>query len=135
MRFMMLMYPGQKAETGVLPDPKVVGAMMKYNEELTKAGVLLALDGLQPTSKGARVRVSGGKRTITDGPFSEAKELIGGYWLIQVRSKGEAVEWASRVPLADDEMVELRQVFEMSDFPAEIQELAAPLEGALAGKR
>ena len=135
MRFMMLMYPGPKAETGALPDAKVVAAMMKYNEELTKAGVLLALDGLQPTSKGARVRVSGGKRTITDGPFSEAKELIGGYWLIQVRSKGEAVEWASRVPLADDEMVELRQVFEMSDFPAEIQELAAPLEGALAGKR
>lgn len=135
MRFMMLMYPGQKAETGALPDPKVFAAMMKYNEELTKAGVLLALDGLQPTSKGVRVRASGGKRTIVDGPFSEAKELIGGYWLIQVRSKEEAVEWASRVPLADDEMVELRQVFEMSDFPAEVQALAAPIEGALAGKR
>lgn len=134
MRFMMLMYPGQKAETGALPDQEVVAAMMKYNEELTKAGVLLALDGLQPTAKGVRVRVSGGKRTIVDGPFSEAKELVGGYWLIQVRSKEAAVEWASRVPLADDEMVELRQVFELSDFPAEIQKLAAPVESALAGR-
>ncbi len=134
MRFMMLMYPGPKAETGALPDPKVFEAMMKYNEELTKAGVLLALDGLHPTSRGARVRVSGGKRTIVDGPFAEAKELIGGYWLIQVRSKDEALEWASRVPLTDDEMVELRQVFELSDFPAEVQKLAAPIEHALAGR-
>jgi hypothetical protein len=105
----------------------VFEAMMKYNEELTKPGVLLALDGLHPTSRGARVQVSGGKRTIVDGPFAEAKELIGGYWLIQVRSKDEALEWASRVPLADDEMVELRQVFELSDFPAEVQQLAAPI--------
>jgi hypothetical protein len=134
MRFMMLMYPGSKAETGALPDAKVVAAMMKYNEELTRAGVLLALDGLQPSSKGVRVRLSGGKRTIVDGPFSEAKELIGGYWLIQVRSKEEAVAWASRVPLADDEMVELRQVFELSDFPAEVQKLAAPIEAALGQK-
>jgi len=134
MRFMMLMYPGQKAETGVMPDSKVFEAMMKYNEELAKAGVLLALDGLQPSSKGARVRVTGGKRTIVDGPFSEAKELIGGYWLIQVRSREEALEWASRVPLAEDEMVEVRQMFELSDFPAEVQKLAAPIEGALAGK-
>jgi hypothetical protein len=95
--------------------------------------VLLALDGLHPSAKGARVRVSGGKRTVVDGPFSEAKELIGGYWLIQVRSKEEAVEWASRVPLADDEMVELRQVFELSEFPAEVQQLAAPIEAALTG--
>jgi hypothetical protein len=134
MRFMMLMYPGQKAETGAMPDAKVFAEMMKYNEELTKAGVLLALDGLHPTSNGVRVRASGGKRTIIDGPFSEAKEVLGGYWLIQVRSKEEAVEWASRVPLADDEMVELRQVFEMSDFPTEVQALAAPIEDALAGK-
>jgi hypothetical protein len=120
----------------VLPDPKVFEAMMKYNEELTKAGVLLALDGLHPTSRGARVRVSGGKRTITDGPFTEAKELIGGYWLIQVRSRDEALAWASRVPLADDEMVELRQVFELADFPAEVQQLAArpSIEDALAGR-
>jgi hypothetical protein len=135
MRFMMLMYPGQKAETGVMPDQAVFAAMMKFNEELTKAGVLLALDGLHPTSRGARVQVSGGKRTVVDGPFREAKELLGGYWLLQVRSKEEAVEWASRVPLADGEMVELRQVFELSDFPAEVQQLAAPVESALAGKK
>jgi hypothetical protein len=134
MRFMMLMYPGPKAETSALPDEKVVAAMMAYNEQLTRAGVLLALDGLHPSANGARIRVSGGKRIVVDGPFSEAKELIGGYWLIQVRSKEEAVEWASRVPLAEDEMVELRQVFEMSDFPAEVQQLAAPVEAALAGR-
>jgi hypothetical protein len=105
--------------------------MMKYNEELTRAGVLLAVDGLHPSAKGVRVKAAGGKRTIMDGPFSETKELLGGYWLIQVRSKEEAVEWASRVPLADDEMVELRQVFELSDFPAEVQQLAAPIGTAL----
>ena len=134
MRFMMLMYPGSKAETGALPDPAAVAPMMKYNEELARAGVLLAGDGLHPTSKGVRVRASGGKRSITDGPFSEAKELIGGYWMIQVRSKEEAVEWASRVPLADDEMVELRQVYEMEEFPAEVQELAVPVIDARAQK-
>ena len=134
MRFMMLMYPGPKAETGALPDPAAVAPMMKYNEDLVRAGVLLAGDGLHPTSNGVRVRVSGGKRSITDGPFSEAKELIGGYWMIQVRSKAEAVEWASRVPLADDEMVELRQVYEMSEFSAEVQQLAAPVVDALSRK-
>jgi hypothetical protein len=134
MRFMMLMYPGAKAETGALPDPAAVAPMMKYNEELARAGVLLAGDGLHPTSKGVRVRASGGKRSITDGPFSEAKELIGGYWMIQVRSKEEAVAWASRVPLADDEMVELRQVYEMEEFPAEVQELAVPVIDARAQK-
>jgi hypothetical protein len=131
---MMLMYPGAKAETGALPDPAAVAPMMKYNEELARAGVLLAGDGLHPTSKGVRVRASGGKRSITDGPFSEAKELIGGYWMIQVRSKEEAVAWASRVPLADDEMVELRQVYEMEEFPAEVQELAVPVIDARAQK-
>jgi len=134
MRFIMLMYPGPKAETGALPDPAAVAPMMKYNEELVRAGVLLAGDGLHPTSKGARVRVSGGKRVIVDGPFSEAKELIGGYWMIEVRSKAEAVEWASRVPLADDEMVELRQVYEMSEFSDEVQQLAAPVIDALSQK-
>jgi len=119
MRFMMLMYPGDTAETGAVPDDKAVATMRKYNDDLTKAGVLLALDGLQPTAKGARVRVSGGKRTIVHGPFSEAKEIVGGYWLIQVRSRDEAVEWASRVPLTEGEMVELRQVFELSDFSPE----------------
>jgi len=134
MRFMMLMYPGPKAETGALPDAAVVAAMMKYNEELVRAGVLLAGDGLQPSAMGARIRSAGGKRTVIDGPFSEAKELLGGYWLLQVRSREEAVEWGMRVPLADDEMVELRQVHELSDFPADLRALAAPVEAALSGK-
>jgi hypothetical protein len=113
----------------------VIAQMMKYNEELTKAGVLLALDGLQPSAKGARIRASNGKRTVVDGPFSEAKELIGGYWLIQVRSKEEAIEWASRAPLADDEMIELRQIYEMTDFSPEVQQLAAPVGDALASRK
>jgi len=128
MRFMMLMYPGPQAETGVLPDERVFAEMMKYNEELQKAGVLLALDGLQPSSKGARLTVKGGKKSVVDGPFSEAKELIGGYWMIQVRSRDEAVEWLKRVPLQDDTArVELRQVYEMTDFSPKVQELAKPL--------
>jgi len=127
MRFMMLMYPGPKAET-TMPDEKTFAEMMKYNEELQKAGVLLALDGLQPTSKGARLTVKNGKKSITDGPFSEAKELVGGYWIIQVRSRDEAVEWLKRVPLHDETAkVELRQIFEMTDFSPEVQELAKPL--------
>src|SRR5260221_5272343 len=116
MRFMMLMYPGKKAETGAIPDQAVIAEMMKYNEELTRAGVLLALDGLHPTSRGTRIRSSGGRRTVFDGPFTEAKEVIGGYWLIQVKSKEEALEWIARCPLGDGEMIELRQVYEMSDF-------------------
>ena len=120
MRFMMLMLPGEKAEAGILPDSKVFAAMMKYNEDLQKAGVLLALDGLHPSSKGVRISFSGGKRTVTDGPFTEAKEMIGGYWLIQVKSKEEAVEWASRCPASDGEVIEVRQVYEASDFPAEV---------------
>jgi len=120
MRFMMLMLPGAKVEAGILPDSKVFAAMMKYNEDLQKAGVLLALDGLHPSSKGVRISFSGGKRTVTDGPFTEAKEMIGGYWLIQVKSKEEAVEWASRCPASDGEVIEVRQVYEASDFPAEV---------------
>src|SRR5437660_10341355 len=113
MRFMVLMCPGTRAESSYLPGPEVFAAMMKYNDELAKAGVLLALDGLQPSSKGARVRARGGKKTVTDGPFTEAKELVGGYWMIQVRSREEALEWAKRIPLeneADDAFVEVRQV-------------------------
>ncbi len=125
MRFMMLMYPGAKAEAGGLPDEKAIAAMTKYNEELTKAGVLLGLDGLQPSSKGARVHYKGGKATVTDGPFTEAKELIGGYWMIQVKSREEALEWARRVPASDAEMIEVRQVFELSDFTNISPELAA----------
>lgn len=134
MRFMMLMYPGPRAETNELPDQKVFEAMMKYNEELQKAGVLLALDGLQPSRTGARVTLEHGKKVVTDGPFAEAKELVGGYWMIQCRSREEAIEWLKRVPLFGDERVELRQVWEMQDFPTAVQDLAKPLSEKLAGK-
>jgi hypothetical protein len=127
MRFMMIMFPGQKAESGAMPDEKLVAAMMKYNEELAKAGVLLALDGLQPSAKGARVRFAGGKAAVSDGPFTESKEIIGGYWMIQVKSKEEAIEWARRAPCPDGEMIEVRQVFEMSDFGPEIERQEAAL--------
>ena len=127
MRFMMLMIPKgyEKAEAGAMPDAKRVAEMMKYNEALQKAGVLLALDGLHPPSAGARVSFSGGKPTITDGPFAEAKEVIGGYWMIQVKSKAEALEWASRCPGSDNEVIEVRQVQEFGDFPTDVQEAAA----------
>src|SRR5260221_7533890 len=127
MRFMMLMIPKgyEKAQPGAMPDAKAVAAMMKYNQALQKAGVLLALDGIPRPSMGARVTFSGGKPKVTDGPFTEAKEVIGGYWMIQVKSKEEAVEWASRCPASDNEVIELRQVQEMSDFPADVQEAAA----------
>ncbi len=108
MRFMMLMIPKgyENAAPGTTPDPKAIAAMMKYNESLRKAGVLLALDGLHPPSTGARVSFSGGTPKVTDGPFAEAKEVIGGYWMIQVRSREEAIEWASRCPGSDNEMIE-----------------------------
>lgn len=126
MRFMMLMIPKgyEKAAAGAMPDAKAVAAMMKYNESLQKAGVLLALDGLHPPAMGARVSFSGGKAKVTDGPFSEAKEVLGGYWMIQVKSKAEAVEWASRCPGSDNEVIEIRQVQEFSDFPADVKEVA-----------
>ena len=126
MRFMMLVIPGgyEKAAPGTMPDPKAVEAMMKYNCELQEAGVLLALDGLHPPSMGARVSFSGGKPTVTDGPFIEAKEVLGGYWMIRVNSKEEAIAWASRCPMADNEIIEIRQVQEMSDFPPEVQQAA-----------
>jgi hypothetical protein len=124
---MMLMIPKgyETAPPGVMPDAKAVEAMMKYNETLQKAGVLLALDGLHPPSMGARVRFSGGRPKVTDGPFSEAKEVLGGYWMTQVKSKAEAVEWASRCPAGDNEIIEVRQVQEFSDFPADVQQAAA----------
>jgi hypothetical protein len=127
MRFMMLMIPKgyEKAAPGATPDAKAVAAMMKYNESLQKAGVLLALDGLHPPSMGARGTFSGGKPKVIDGLFTEVKEVIGGYWMIQVKSKEEAVEWASRCPASDREVIELRQVQEMSDLPADVQEAAA----------
>jgi hypothetical protein len=121
MRFMLFIYPGITDEADWTPSAETVAAMSKYNEELTKAGVLLALDGLHPSSEGARVSFAGGKPTVTDGPFTEAKEVIGGYWLIQAKSKEEAVEWASRCPIQDDgPVIEVRRVFEMSDFPPEV---------------
>ena len=127
MRFMMLMIPKgyESAAPGTLPDAKAVAAMMKYNEALQKAGVLISLEGLHPPSMGARVSFSGGKANITDGPFIETKEVLGGFWIIQVKSKKEALEWASRCPAGDNEIIEVRQVQEMSDFPADIQEAAA----------
>src|SRR5712671_7801557 len=129
MRFMMLMIPKgyEKAEPGTVPTAEAVAAMMKYNEQLQKAGVLLALDGLHPPSTGARVTFAGGKAKVTDGPFTEAKEVIGGYWMIQVKSKEEAIEWASRCPASENEVIELRQVQEISDFPADVQEAASGL--------
>ena len=127
MRFMMLMIPKgyEKAEPGTMPDPGAVAAMMKYNESLQKAGVLLAIDGLHPPSMGARVSFAGGKPTVTDGPFAESKEVVGGYWMIQVKSKEEAIEWALRWPASDSEIIEIRQVQEISEFPADVQEAAA----------
>ena len=123
MRFMMLMIPKgyDKAAPGTMPDVKAVAAMMKYNESLRKAGILLALDGLHPPSMGARVSFSGGKPKVTDGPFAEAKEVLGGYWMIQVKSKEEAVEWASRCPASENEVIEVRQVQEFADFQADVQ--------------
>ena len=118
MRFMMLVKASKDSEAGVLPSQQELAEMGKYNEELVKAGVLLAADGLHASSKGARVAFSGGKPTVTDGPFAEAKELIAGFWIIQVKSRDEAIEWARRVPFREGE-IEIRQVFEAEDFGEE----------------
>ena len=115
-RFMVMMYPGEKAEQGQLPDEKALRAMGKYTEDLSKAGIILAGEGLHPSSKGARVRFTGGKPKVSDGPFTESKEIIGGFWLWQVKSKEEAIEWIKRCPAAPDDMIELRQVFENEEF-------------------
>ncbi|HTZ56749.1 MAG TPA: YciI family protein [Acidobacteriaceae bacterium] len=134
MRFMMLMIPKgyESAKPGAMPSAEAVGAMMKYNESLQKAGVLLALDGLHPPSVGARVSFSGGQVKVTDGPFAEAKEVLGGYWIIQVRSREEAIEWAKRCP-GEDCVIEVRQVQEMADFPADVQKAAAGFEEMKSG--
>lgn len=122
MRFMMIVKATKESEAGVMPSEKLLSAMGKFNEELMKAGVLLDLSGLQPSSKGVRVKFSGGKRTVIDGPFTETKELIAGYWIIQVKSREEAVEWAKRVPFepglqpGGEAEVEIRQFFELEDF-------------------
>jgi hypothetical protein len=129
MRFMVLMYPGEQAETGALPDESGISAMMKFNEELAGAGVMLQGDGLQPSSKGARITFAGGKPRVTDGPFAESKELLGGFWMIDVKSKDEAVELFKRCPAQGAERLEIRQVFEMSDFGIDPEsELGAQVE-------
>jgi len=127
MRFMMLMIPQgyEAAAPGTMPPAEAVAAMMKYNEALKEAGVLVTLDGLHPPSMGARISFAGGKPVVTDGPFIEAKEVIGGYWMIEVNSREEAIEWAKKCPASNNETIELRQVQEMADFPADIQEIAA----------
>ena len=123
MRFMMLMIPKgyEQAKPGTLPDAQAVAAMMRYNESLQRAGVLLALDGLHPPSMGARVSFEGGQPKVTDGPFAEAKEVLGGYWMIDVKSRADAIEWAKRCPGSDNEVIEIRQVQETGDFPADVQ--------------
>ena len=130
MRFMMLMIPKgyETAAPGTMPDAEAVAAMMKYNESLKKAGVLIGLDGLHPPSMGARVSFAGGKPKVTDGPFAETKEVLGGYWMIDVKSKDEAIAWAMRCPASANEVIEVRQVQEMEDFPADVQAAAAGLQ-------
>jgi hypothetical protein len=119
MRFMVLVKANKDSEAGVLPDEKILAEMGKFNEELAKAGVMLAMEGLHASSKGARVQFSGTKRTVTDGPFTETKELVAGFWIWKVKSKEEALEWVKRSPFREGE-VEIRQVFEAEDFGAEL---------------
>jgi hypothetical protein len=123
MRFMMLLPAPPDALEQRPPNKELVMAMRKFNDDMRKAGVLLGAEGLHPSSKGTRLRVSGGKRVITDGPFTEAKEVIAGFWIIQVKSKEEAIEWANRCPLPENGLLEIRQVFENSDFPPELQKI------------
>ena len=126
MRFMMLVIPKayEKAGADFVPPADLVARMTKFNESLTKAGVLLGLDGLTPPAKGSRVKFSGGKPNVTDGPFTESKELVGGYWMIQVKSQEEAVEWAKRAPMLDGDIIEVRQVQEIEDFPPDVRKAA-----------
>ena len=139
MRFMMLMIPlgFETATPDVQLDPERVRAMMKYNEALKDAGILITLDGLHPPSMGARVSFATGKPVVTDGPFAEAKEVLGGYWMIEVNSKEDAITWASKCPASENEIIEIRQVQEMSDFSEEVQKAAAgfeELQGRAAGR-
>jgi hypothetical protein len=127
MRFMMLMIPlgYESAPADVKLDPERVAAMMRYNEALKDAGVLITLDGLHPPSTGARVSFATGEPVVTDGPFTEAKEVLGGYWMIEVASRAEAVAWAKKCPASANEIIEIRQVQEMADFPPDVQAAAA----------
>jgi hypothetical protein len=126
MRFMMVVIPKAYENAGAdfVPPADLVAKMTKYNESLSKAGVLLGLEGLTPPARGTRVRFSGGKGNPTDGPFAEAKEVIGGYWMIQAKSKAEAVEWAKRAPMLEGDIIEVRQVQEIEDFPPDVQKAA-----------
>jgi hypothetical protein len=136
MRFMVIVKANRETEAGVLPDERILTAMGRFNEELVKAGVMLAGEGLQASSKGARVKFAQGKRTVLDGPFAETKELVAGFWLWQVKSKEEAIEWVKRGPFEEEE-VEIRQVFEMDDFGAnlspELREAEERLRSRAAG--
>jgi hypothetical protein len=127
MRFMMLMIPKgyEKAAPGTMPDAKAVEAMTKYNKTLQDAGALLSLEGLHPPSMGARIAFNKGKPTVTSGPFPDANEILGGYWMIQVKSKEEAIAWASRCPASDNDIIEVRQVQEFLEFPPDVQDAAA----------
>jgi hypothetical protein len=128
MRFMVIIKADKNSEAGVLPDPKILTEMGKFNEELVKAGVMLAGEGLQSSATGARVRFDGGKRTVIDGPFAETKELIAGYWMWKVNSKEEAIEWLKRAPFDGGAEVEIRQVFETEDFAAAYPEFTPELQ-------
>lgn len=128
MRFMMMMIPGvyqgvqgQKAGKDFAPPKEGVEKMMKFNEDLAKAGALIALDGLHPPVSGARVSFRGGKSTVVDGPFAESKEVLGGYWIIKTKSRQEAIEWAKKVPAEQDDVIEIRQIFDMEDFPEDVR--------------
>lgn len=137
MRFMVLMIPGSRKsyEAGAMPEPELIAAMMKYNEDLVKAGILLAGDGLHPSAKGARITFAGGKSRVTDGPFAEAKELIGGYWVWQVESKEKALEWAKRCPAQEGDTLELRQIFDPSDFGPDVARQEAALMEEIGKRR
>lgn len=130
MRFMMIVIPKgyESAAPDAVPSVEAVAKMQEYNQTLQKAGVLLALDGLFPPSTGARISYSSGKATVTDGPFADSKEVIGGYWIIQARSREEAIEWAKRAPMSNNEIIEVRQIFEMGDFPEDVQKAAEGYE-------
>ena len=139
MRFMMLVIPKGYAEAaaGTAPDAKLVEKMMAFNKSLAEAGVLLSLEGLHPPSTGARISFSGGKSQVTEGPFPNVKEVLGGYWMIQVGSKAEAIQWASRAPMLDGDVIEVRQVQEMADFPEDVKKAASDFAElqAKSGKR
>ena len=140
MRFMVIIKADERSEAGIMPSERLLAEMLKYNEELVKAGVMLAGEGLHPSSKGVRVRFDGSKRSVVDGPFPETKELIAGFWLIQTKSKAEAIEWVKRIPNPDNESfdVEVRQIFETEDFGSELspelREQEARLRAEVAAK-